>query len=576
MKQFERFRLDTANECLWRESEQIAIPPKAFAVLRYLVENPGRLITHDELMDALWPETFVQPQVLRTYMLDLRKALGDDAGQPRFIQTLPKRGYSFVAAVSDCVAVTPGAAVQAAKQSGFVNREEELGRLRAEFERASTGERRLVFICGEAGIGKTALLDAFLDASLRSGKPPVCVARGQCVLGMGWKEEYYPVMEALGQLAGAADGESARGTLARMAPMWLPRLERQAETPPGTGSVAGQERLMGGLCEAIEEIAASKPLILILEDLHWADDATLNLISALARRRGPAKLLMVATLRPGSAAREHPLRALKQDLSMRKLCSEIGMKPLGKTAVRTLLSKELQQEGLPEWLGGFVHQHSEGNPLFAIAIVEHLIEQRVLVRHGSDSAAHWELDKPLKEMEGGVPAELAQMVELEIEQVSAEEQLVLEAGSLMNVAFPAWAVAAALGTDALAMEETCDGLARRLHFVKRGGQDELPDGSCSDFYVFSHEIYREVLYQRQSPRRRARGHIRIAERLGEMFKGREADVAREMAGHFEAAGSWQRAADALHAAARRAQLRRAHVEATELTEHARRLELNVS
>ncbi|MGA8907273.1 MAG: winged helix-turn-helix domain-containing protein, partial [Acidobacteriaceae bacterium] len=101
MKQFGAFRLDTANECLWRDSVQIALAPRPFMVLRYLVEHPGRLITHDELLDALWPETYVQPQVLRTYMLELRKLLGDDAAEPRFIQTLPKRGYCFVAAVSD-------------------------------------------------------------------------------------------------------------------------------------------------------------------------------------------------------------------------------------------------------------------------------------------------------------------------------------------------------------------------------------------------------------------------------------------------------------------------------------------
>src|ERR1700744_5222347 len=100
MKQFGPFRLDTSNECLWRGGAQISLKPKRFAVLRYLVENPGRLITHDELLDKLWPEAFVQPQVLRTYMLELRKILGDDAGQPRFIQTLPKRGYCFVAPVS--------------------------------------------------------------------------------------------------------------------------------------------------------------------------------------------------------------------------------------------------------------------------------------------------------------------------------------------------------------------------------------------------------------------------------------------------------------------------------------------
>src|ERR1700722_19256026 len=106
MKQFEAFRLDSANGCLYHDGAQIDLPPKQFAILNFLVENPGRLITHDELLDKLWPETFVQPQVLRTYVLELRKVLGDQAGNPRFIQTMPKRGYRFVASVTDSLETT--------------------------------------------------------------------------------------------------------------------------------------------------------------------------------------------------------------------------------------------------------------------------------------------------------------------------------------------------------------------------------------------------------------------------------------------------------------------------------------
>src|SRR3569833_4412979 len=101
MKQFETYALDIGNECRWHEGVQIALASKPFSVLRYLVENPGRLITHDELLDALWPETYVQPQVLRTYVLELRKILNDDAKEPRFIHTVPKRGYSFIATVRE-------------------------------------------------------------------------------------------------------------------------------------------------------------------------------------------------------------------------------------------------------------------------------------------------------------------------------------------------------------------------------------------------------------------------------------------------------------------------------------------
>src|ERR1700751_3670601 len=100
MKQFGCFQLDARNECLWQNGTRIGLTPKPFAVLRYLVENPQRLVTHDELLDALWPETYVQPQVLRTYVLELRKLLGDDPDEPQFIQTVPKRGYRFVSKVT--------------------------------------------------------------------------------------------------------------------------------------------------------------------------------------------------------------------------------------------------------------------------------------------------------------------------------------------------------------------------------------------------------------------------------------------------------------------------------------------
>src|ERR1700735_2466042 len=101
MKQFGCFQLDTQNECLWQNGARLVLTPKPFAVLRYLVENPNRLVTHDELLDELWPETYVQPQVLRTYVLELRKVLGDDARQPRFIESQPKRGYIFIASITE-------------------------------------------------------------------------------------------------------------------------------------------------------------------------------------------------------------------------------------------------------------------------------------------------------------------------------------------------------------------------------------------------------------------------------------------------------------------------------------------
>ena len=101
MKSFHSFRLDSANQCLWRGDERAQITPKAFDVLRYMVENAGRLVTQDELLEALWPETYVNQEVLRKYILEIRKVLGDRPEKPEFIETVTKRGYRFIATVVD-------------------------------------------------------------------------------------------------------------------------------------------------------------------------------------------------------------------------------------------------------------------------------------------------------------------------------------------------------------------------------------------------------------------------------------------------------------------------------------------
>jgi predicted ATPase/DNA-binding winged helix-turn-helix (wHTH) protein len=591
MKKFESFQLDTSNECLWHSGAQIPLPPKPFAVLRYLVENPGRLITHDELLDALWPETYVQPQVLRTYMLDLRKALGDDAAQPRFIQTLPKRGYCFVAPVVDssadsgsysgrterrrpATATTAPTVAPAGQAAGIIGRDEELALLNGHLDQLGSGLRRIVFVTGEAGIGKTAVVDEFSNQAASSLR--ATVARGQCVEGLGGKEQYYPVIEALGQLCASPEGAKACQVLARMAPSWLAALGREPETAAVPASQ--YDRMPGELCAALEELSAEKPLILVFEDLQWADESTLHLISALARRRAQARLMILVTYLQQVVTADHPLKGLKQDLLIRRLCAEIVLSPLSKTCVGKLLSREMHQDALPTGLAAFVHLHSEGNPLFVIAILEHLISQRFLVQKTSGSGPHWEQHTSFQEidaMEGGVPDSLTQMIELQMERLTPDEQRLLEAGSLMNVAFPAWAVAAALKETEAEVEEACDALARRLYFMQRVGHDELPDGTHSAFYVFAHGLYREVLYQRQSSAQRARRHIRIAERLSQLFVGREAHVAREIAMHYEAAAHWQRAAEALRTAALHAQQRQAFPEAVELLEHALRISENL-
>src|SRR3984885_6014409 len=234
MREFHPFRLDLLNQCLWRrrdgeEDQRILLTPKGFAMLRYLVERAGRLVTQDELLDALWPETYVQPEVLKSHIRDIRSALGDDPKVPRFIETMPRRGYLFIAAVkesvgNDVLGVEPAA-------SNLVGRKAELDRLQGYFQRALQGEREIVFVTGEAGIGKTTLVDAF-QRQAGANISALRIARGQCVEGYGGKEPYYPMLEALGQLCRGPGGDSIVRTLATQAPTWLVQFPAMVKREP--------------------------------------------------------------------------------------------------------------------------------------------------------------------------------------------------------------------------------------------------------------------------------------------------------------------------------------------------------
>lgn len=507
MQKFGDFQLDTASECLWRNGQRLTLTPRPFSVLRYLVENPQRLVTHDELLEALWPETYVQPQVLRTYVLELRKLLGDDLETPQYIETVPRRGYRFVASVT-----REGETVGA---KAVIGRDHELARLWESFAAARKGQRVSLFLTGEAGIGKSALIDALCERVCRE-RGGARVARGQCIEGFGGKEALFPVREAVASLCGAED-EKLRAILATAIPGWF-------------GSSGAAAPSLGGICEALEALSQNAPLLLVFEDIHRADASTLDLIAVLARRRSAAKLMLLASFRPSDVDARHPLRRLEQNLVTGGCCEELRLGPLDRQAAGEFICGRLDAEKLPVGLSSLVHQHSTGNPLYMAAIVDHLRVQRTL-RVESGAAA---LTIPLDEIELGVPDGLAGFIELQLDALAEEDRRLLEAGSISGAIFPSWAAAAVLERGREETEEAYATLARKVRLLSVAGHDELPDGSHATFYVFAHTLYREALYARIPVSRRGRWHRRVADELRTLFAGDESRVAYEIAAHTQA------------------------------------------
>jgi DNA-binding winged helix-turn-helix (wHTH) protein/tetratricopeptide (TPR) repeat protein len=567
-KVFPPFRLDPINQCLWRENERISLAPKAFGVLRYLVENPGRLVTQEELLEALWPETYVQPEVLRKYILDIRKVLGDPPKKPLFIETLPRRGYQFIAPVAREGQVAPaGVAVEAPAQH-LPGRELALAELTAHLNAALRGTRQLVFVTGEAGIGKTTLIDAFEQRIARTVN--LLIARGQCVEGFAGKEAYYPVLEALGHLLRAPGADSLLPLLSTHAPAWLmqfpsavPADRREALQRESIG--ATRERMVRELSEALEKLTTDQALVLILEDLHWVDDSTLDLISALARRRGVAKLLIVASYRPVEVIlSSSPLKGLKQDLLVRRLCHEITLERLTEPQVQQFLGETFADSALTQPLGELIHRRSDGNPMFMVALVDQLRDKGFVV----EEAGKWVLSRPLDKIGLDIPPTLQQMLEIQLDQLTAEELALLRAASVVGLRFSSWAAGTLLGGDIRKQEEICERLARRQQFLKSAGAQELPDGSESLQYEFKHALYRDVLY-RQIPVPHARAmHLRLAEQTETLWGAQANSVASELSVHFENGRSHGRAVPYLIAAAANAARRYAHDDSLRLLRHA--------
>jgi DNA-binding winged helix-turn-helix (wHTH) protein/tetratricopeptide (TPR) repeat protein len=574
MKQFQSFRLDTVNHCLWHAEERVPLAPKAFDVLRYLVEHPGRLVTQDEILEALWPETYVNPELIKKYILGIRKVLGDSPNKPVFIENFPKRGYQFVATVRDeDPAGSLDVPLYPAKK--MVGRDTALDELERYLNLALEGRRQLIFVTGEAGIGKTMLVDVFHQRV--ASRPNVRMARGQCVEGFGGKEAYYPMLEALGQLIRETDTSPVAQTLAKRAPTWwiqFPSLVKAEGREALQREILGatRTRMVREICEALEAITAEHPLVVIFEDLHWVDPSTLDLISALARRREPAKLMLLGTYRPTDVALfQTPLKGLKQDLQVHQLCKEIALERLEESTIAEYLGTEFPKASFPPGISDLVFRHSGGNALFMVAIVQDLVKKGLIAQeHG-----RWKLTQPLEGIDPGVPETLQQMLEVQFEQLNVEEQRILKSGSTAGEHFSVWAIATTLDIEADQIEDYCEGLAQKQQFIKSAGIQELASSIVSANFEFRHSLYRQAIYRKLSDGNRSKLHRSLGERFGSLCTPDKPELASEVAFHLEQGHEYEKALQYLILAAEDATRRFAHRNAIQILQHALKLVLKI-
>ena len=531
---------------------------------------------------------YVGDAVLKVAVRDIRKALKDPAQSPQFIETVHRRGYRFIAELQmqaipqdtrqdtpqdtpQKVDQPPEAAQTPATQSPspslaptLVGRAEALAGLHMHLQQAHQGNRQILFVTGEAGIGKSALLEAFLE-SVETGETgeTVRVLQGQCVGHYGEGEAYLPILEAIGRWCRASHGQDALALLRRSAPTWLAQMPTLL-APAGRETLqhellsATRERMLREMAETLEMLTAQTTLILVIEDLHWSDYSTLDLITSLAQRQEPARLLLIGTYRPVEViVDQHPLKKVKQELQIRGLCHELALELLTSTDVDTYLTTQFPTHTWSEELAQALHRQTAGNPLFMVNVVEYAKDRELFIE--SDNA--WAFQGGVDALTGAVPESLQDMVAQQIEQLQPEELRALEVASIIGLEFTTAAIAAALEEDVEHIEEWCEGLAQRGQFIQVLDVEDWPDGTLVARYRFTHTLYQEGLNQRLTGLRWVRFHQRIAERLEAAYTQHTDAIAAELAVHCEHGRKYAQAVQYLHQAATTALQRSANNEA---------------
>ena len=563
---FGPFEVDALEHQMRREGELVPVTRKSFALLATLLSRPGKLFTKAELFEVVWAGTVVTDAALSRAIRELRVALGDDATAPRYIATAHGLGFRFVALVSIDRAIADPAARSAALDQRFVGRDSELALLGEALAGARAGRRQTVFVTGEAGIGKTTLVDAFLRRPEVRGD--VRMSQGRCVEQYGTGEAYLPILEALENLAHEVGSDRMREVLLRYAPAWLAQLpwlahDADAESLRRATSEGGAQRMLREIAQALEVLAVERPIVLWLEDLHWSDPSTLAVIAFLAGRREPARLLLIGSFRPADAqAGAASLHGLALQLAQRGQALPLALSLLDEAAVGRYLGARFgDATQLPfASFAAFLHRRTDGNALFTVAMVDDLVRSGVV----AEVAGEWKLTRSLTDLRDSMPDDLRHLVHDQIERLGEADRRLIEAAAVAGTDFSVAMLVAALRTDIGETEDRCLHLAQQGRLLRVRDAVTWPDGTASSGFSFLHALYRQGAYERVPIGRRAEWHGAIGLRQEQAFGSHCAPIAAELAMRFEVARDFERSLRYIDRAAANALACGAYVEGVEL------------
>jgi DNA-binding winged helix-turn-helix (wHTH) protein/tetratricopeptide (TPR) repeat protein len=528
---FGPFRIPPAVNVLFRGDDVVPLEPLAVRVLRYLAEREGTVVSKQELLEQVWPDAFTTEAVLKKSVSLVRRALEDDPGEPRFIETHHRRGYRFIARVSSEARREPERPIP--DFNPFVGRENEIAALEAEYRATLDRAGRLVVITGEAGIGKTQLARRFQAWTAAEG------AQGLYARFFDYQGSRLAPYETFLDLLGVAleidrgQETAAQSLRARASERWgvsLPdELFAAPSEPSPIGLGDGRFRVVVPVADCFVRLSRERPLVLLLDDLQWADETAQDVIGYLMRTAQAERIFLLGTCRSEELeSAGHPVHQWLERQASYRTFTTIGLKPLSESVCRRAIGAVFG--GAPDVLSltpeemRAIHRGTGGNPYFLMEVLRLLLVEGGITADPEHSG-RW-LCTGLRDLR--LPETLVMAARAKLRRLPPETRELLELAAVVGDEFHTDMLAAMRGRPA-------ESLALPLAEARAAGALSTQTVSPGEDFRFHHSILREVLYADIDPPKRRLLHAAAARALETVHAAATDRVAVAIGIHYEAA-----------------------------------------
>jgi DNA-binding winged helix-turn-helix (wHTH) protein/tetratricopeptide (TPR) repeat protein len=590
--QFGVFRLAPGVDLLYRDSQVVSLEPRAVRVLRYLVEHEDRVLSKEELLEEVWAGVFTTDGVLKKAVSQIRRTLGDDADQSRFIATYHGRGYRFIAPVTRVGVSASNAAPKIVTSppdlvpnyDQLAARDAEMLTLRAGLHSALEGAPRPVAIIGEPGIGKTQLVRHFRRWAVGQGAISLY---GRFFDYRGARLAPYELFIDLLRTAivdrdlqgkppdGTPMRESLRDSIEDACGIRLPAElfeESNRDDAVGGGNAGDHFRFIVPICRAWLALSRRQPLVLALDDLQWADPASLDVLGCLMRMIDTEPLMLIAIIRSDEAENaEHPVHAWLAEQAGRRAYTTVQLQRLDQGHCREVIGRIFglrRNAEVPRGELETLFRLTGGNPYFLIETLRHLVAAGAIAP--DDASRRWEW-KGVGDL--SLPETIRIAARAKVDRLPPRVRAVVEEASVIGEEFHVATLCSISGAPESEVEEV---LSEGVRCGVLSIQGLTPGEDCR----FQHSILRQVVYDAIPPRRRRELHARAAAALVAVYGAESERVAEALAAHYTAAFDLRRAFEAgmraWRAASARSEWRKALKLIERVEETSRRLTLNAS